>query len=721
MVWSQPNRLYIHYKRIVDTTEEYANWTIWAWQKSPYDLSGVQIEWTMKDQSGMIAELDFSGTTATNLNHLYQSGQAMNQVTRVGFLIVLRSSMQPGQPGMWTSDGGTDIYIDDFNTRIRSDGSVHIFAVQGSVADYEFAYSGAEATDPYANDTGSFTSVSNVASSTSSFDRALTSQDFYNNVGVGYQIFVKSFADSDDDGEGDIKGITEKLDYIEDLGVKAIWLTPIQKSETYHGYDVSDYYSINPDLGTITDYAELIYEAHQRNIRIVMDLVVNHTSTQNVWFQKSINLKKGLDASGNEIDYRSFYHWKYDPTNSLVAPWHRFGTTNYYYYGKFATGMPELNYDYQGTRDAMIDVAKYWASFGVDGFRIDAVKHIYTADEVTNASGDDIVTDYDASTETDYSSNRTKNVNFFKEFNYRIKSVYPDTFVVGENFDGWDARIAPYYQGMDSQLDFQNYYHLVNMQHGIESGSPQAESAVYQSKYNTVFKQYRNQPINGAFTSNHDLPRVLNHVSGTKISNSETQAAQTVSATDYTLALRKARVFNATTLLQPGTSWIYYGDELGMTGNWSVNDDTTLYPGTTYHYDRWFRQPMKWSNSATTYDTQYMFEGYTVKWDDTNKNVVNGVEQQSVDNGSMLSMIKSINTYKHANQALINGTYTALSTGQLNIFAYSLQGGGQTYYIYVNFGSDNLSNFANGGSSVGLSYNGATVTSLPAYSWVILR
>ncbi|HOJ45309.1 MAG TPA: alpha-amylase family glycosyl hydrolase [Bacilli bacterium] len=722
MSWSQPNHLYIHYKRIVDTMDEYSAWTIWAWQKAPYDLGGLQIEWTLKDQSGVIAALDFSGATVENEGHLYQSGQAMNQITRLGFLIVLRSSMQPGSPGMWTSDGGTDIYINDFNTHIRPDGSIHIFAVQGAVSDFEFSYTGTEASDPYANDTGQLESISNVNSSQSSFARAKTSPDFYGQVGSGYQIFVRSFADSDGDGEGDIRGITQKLDYIEALGVKALWLTPVHKSETYHGYDVTDFYMIDPSIGTLTDYAELIYEAHARDIRVVMDLVVNHTSTQNVWFQKSINLKTGTDSAGNEIDYRHFYHWRYDPTHALQAPWHRFGTTNYYYYGKFATGMPELNYDYQGTRDAMVDVAKYWAAFGVDGFRIDAVKHIYMADEATGSQGDIIVEDYDANTDTDYSSNRTKNVNFFKEFNFRIKSVYPDMFLVGENFDGWDARMAPYYEGMDSQFDFHNYYHLVNMMHGIESGSPQAEAAVYATKYNTHFKTYRNQPINSPFTSNHDLPRVLNHVMGDKINASEVKAAQTVSAITYQTALNKALAFNATTLLLPGTSWIYYGDELGMTGNWVLNDDTTSYPGTDYHVDRWYRQPMKWANTPTSFDTGYMFEGYTVMHDGVNStNTVQGATEQMANADSMFSRLKAINDYKHQNTTLINGTYGAISTGRSDIFSFQVQGDGGTYYIYVNFGSTTQNGYRNGGSTLGLSINGATTDSLPGYSAVVLR
>jgi alpha-amylase len=725
MTWSQPNHVYIHYRRINDDPSEYNDWTVWAWQKAPNDLGGIEIEWSRYDQSGMIAELDFSSATPENQGHLYLEGQSMVDITRLGFLIVYKPSMPEGIPGMWTSDGGADMYINDFNTHIRQDGSIHIFAVQGMVSEYTFTYTDVEIVDPYANDSGGdFVSVNNINSSGTPLAKARTSPDFYNNVGVGYQIFVRSFADSDGDGHGDIRGIINKLEYLDNLGVKALWLTPINTSEKYHGYDVSDFYGINPSLGSVVDYAELIYKAHQRDMRIIMDLVVNHTSDQNPWFQNSVNMRKGTNTKGEEIDYRNFYHWRYDPTNQLQAPWHKFGTTDYYYYGKFATSMPELNYDYQGTRDAMIDVAKYWLGFGVDGFRIDAVKHMYMKDEVdvvTGDDGDDVVDDYDDRTQTDYSSNQTKNLHFFKEFNYRIKSVYPNAFIVGENFDGWDARIAPYYQGMDSLLDFQNYYHLVNMMHGIESGSPQAESVVYNVKYNQIFPAHRQQFINGAFTSNHDVARVVNHVMGSK-SGSEVNPRQTLTTGDYAEALNKAFVYNATTLMQPGLSWIYYGDELGMTSNWQLNPATPEFPeGNDFHVDRWFRQPMKWANSSTDYDTNYTFEGYTVEHDAVNStDTVQGAAEQQNNSNSMFSMMKKIADFKHTNSAMINGTYTSLWTNNPNVFAYRMQSSQGTFYIYVNFGSNTVSNFNQGGSSVQINWNNANASNLPGYSWVVL-
>ena len=722
MTWQQSGKLYLHYNRSTEAQpalfSDYQDWAIWAWQKSPLDLSGVLIDWSFIDQSGVVAELDFSGSTPTAINHLIQTGQTMNQVTRVGFLIVQKSSMTRGV-GMWTSDGGTDMYINDFNTHIRPNGTVHIFALTGRVSEYSFSYTGTIAEDPYANDVGQFESTSNVNSSNrNNFPQAITSQDFYNHVGVGYQIFVRSFADSDDDGEGDIRGIIENLDYIEGLGAKVIWLTPINASETYHGYDVTDYYGIAPRLGSALDFAELVYKAKQKDIRVMMDLVVNHTSTQNAWFQNAVNLRKGINLRGEEIDYRNFYHFKYHPshTDTLGSSWHRFSTTNYYYYGKFATSMPELNFDYQGTRDAMVDVAKYWLALGVAGFRIDAVKHVYMADEVPVEVGDAL---QGLSEDDPYRANETKNLNFFKEFNYRLKSIYPNAIIVGENYDGWDERIAPYYEAMDSQLDFQHYFHLQNMFYGLEPGvsNPQTQAYKFETKYTSVFSAYRPQFINAPFTSNHDLPRVPNYVMGS-VQNNGVSAKSVLTTNDYQQALPKAMLHNAATILMPGLSWIYYGDELGMTGNVSLNDD-----GTNFHQDRFYRQPFKWSNTGSEYDTGYTFEGYQIAWDAiNNSSAVQGALEQRNSATSMHRLVSSLSQLKHQEADLINGRFEAFSTGENNgnVMSYRIIGRTKTYFIYLNFGSNSATIPSLGTTNV-FQWNNATSTNLPAYSVLVRR
>ena len=188
-----------------------------------------------------------------------------------------------------------------------------------------------------------------------------------------------------------------------------------------------------------------------------MDLVINHSSTSSIWFKKAQKAEKGIDSEANEFSYRDLFHFKYkgDTTGSGKKveedpDWYQDGESDYYYYAKFASDMPEFNYDAQITRDLINEVAMYWLGFGIDGYRLDAIKHIYMVDESEKRLTDKVITDiadvtsYDeqlgqmVTKHVDYSTNTTKNIAFWKEFAARIKAVYPDTYLVAENFDGWD-------------------------------------------------------------------------------------------------------------------------------------------------------------------------------------------------------------------------------------------------------------------------------------------
>ena len=175
-------------------------------------------------------------------------------------------------------------------------------------------------------------------------------QNYWPNAGVTYEIFVQSFHDSDGDGIGDINGVTEKLDYIKELGANAIWFMPIMPSPTYHKYDVTDYKAIHPDYGTMEDFKRLLDEAHKRDIKIVIDMIINHTSTQHPWFEGA--------KSGEENSFRDYYVWaKKDTIASFldkkvitldsdnIRQWHDPGKGEHYYYGFFWGGMPDLNFD----------------------------------------------------------------------------------------------------------------------------------------------------------------------------------------------------------------------------------------------------------------------------------------------------------------------------------------------------------------------------------------
>jgi len=204
---------------------------------------------------------------------------------------------------------------------------------------------------------------------------------------VFYHIWVKSFNDSNGDGIGDLNGIREKLPYLKDLGITALWLSPIfephLKGERMHGYDTVDYYKINDKFGTQDDLNNLIIQAHKRNIKVIFDYVVNHTSNINPWF---------LDSK-NGGEKRDWYIWNKNPNENYSKPWgggswnsvwHKYRDS--YYYGGFWSGMPDLNLDNPEVREEMANILVYWLNKGFDGIRIDAARHIFE-EEVTRKIG----------------------------------------------------------------------------------------------------------------------------------------------------------------------------------------------------------------------------------------------------------------------------------------------------------------------------------------------
>lgn len=761
--WSQPGHLYIHYLRTGSSASEYNDYAIWLWQNAPIDSEGtlwgathqdvldnfheMSTSWMTNignsgadaDETGRIMDIDLTRTDLVG-------GKTGNPVsftgaTRLGFLIIQQSSMGGGSH--WVSDGGANTYIPDFDKHLNEKGYVHIYCVQGAVADFTFTYSDDVIENPVVDDdSGQYRSTYDVESSTSKYGVSETSESF-KSLGVGYQIFVPSFKDSNNDGLGDIRGVIDALDYLDDLGVQVLWLTPIQASESYHGYDITDFYAIDSKFGTLEDYREMIYKAHQRGMKVLMDLVLNHTSKNNVWFKKSQRAETGYDEFGNEINYRDMYHWKfkgdkvqyydgnsYKTINVEDHPdWYRDGESNYYYYGKFGSNMAELNYDCQATRDLVINMALYWMGFGLDGFRLDAVKHIYMKDEVASTESDIVISDYGTRTyydeekmeevtvNFDYSSDLTKNVNYWKEFANRIKQIYPDCFLVGENFDGWGTRIAPYYQALDSQFDFGLYYH--NQEWLYEKGPAYMANSHASETYDRFMSSSnatlgdtgvivpggkRPDFINSPFTSNHDTNRLINHMSTTdcvKGTSSE---------------INRAKVGAASTILTPGISWIYYGDELGMSGN--TDQHVTMY-GNTNNQDLWYRQPFKWGDDTTT---NYSFNSYQVEWDTYNTNLKSANEQMAnLDDGDMYDFYKSLIEIKTMYGK--NAKYYAYQfNGCEDVYYFQVKSDNGTFNIYINIGAKSLNaNIDVGGLEV-YALNGASKTGqLPAYGVIVTK
>ncbi|MFQ5614991.1 MAG: alpha-amylase family glycosyl hydrolase, partial [Anaerolineales bacterium] len=257
------------------------------------------------------------------------------------------------------------------------------------------------------------------------------------NDAVFYEIFVRSFYDSDGDGIGDFAGITERLDYLNDgdpnttsdLGITGIWLMPINVSPSYHGYDVSDYLAVNEEYGSMGDFRRLLDEAHQRGIRVIIDLVLNHTSIKHPWFQEA--------ASDPNSPYRDYYVWAENPPG-YKSPWgsdvwHLADTG--YYYGIFWSGMPDLNYNNPEVTAEIQEVIRFWLEdVGVDGFRLDAIKHLIEDGNVQE--------------------NTPATHQWWEGFHAYYTSINPEAFTVGEAWTSTSEVVQYIGDEMDIAFEF---------------------------------------------------------------------------------------------------------------------------------------------------------------------------------------------------------------------------------------------------------------------------
>lgn len=336
--------------------------------------------------------------------------------------------------------------------------------------------------------------------------------DSYRNY---YEIFVYSFYDSDGDGYGDLNGVTQKLDYVADMGYTGIWFMPVHPSPTYHKYDITDYYGIDQKYGTLDDMKNLIKEAHSRNIDIILDLVVNHTSSMHPWFREACaEIAKNGEPSGQYKDYYVFQP-KYDNGYTKV------GSTEWYYEARFWSGMPDLNLDNPQVREEIKNIMKYWFDLGVDGFRLDACTSYYTG-------------------------NVEKNKEFLNWLSTTAHGLKQDCFLVGEAWENADPLIRDYFNsGLDSFFIFT----AATGEGSIVTGPLSFSSKSCGLKMNDLLLRLQstyNIGIPSMFLGNHDTARAANF-------------------------LRKSmpdRVKMAAGILamMPGALFTYYGEEIGMLG-----------------------------------------------------------------------------------------------------------------------------------------------------------
>lgn len=370
---------------------------------------------------------------------------------------------------------------------------------------------------------------------------------------VFYEVFLRSFADSNGDGVGDLKGLTGKLDYLKDLGIRGIWLTPINTSTSYHGYDITNYYDINPDYGTMEDFQELIKECHKRDILVSMDLVLNHTSAYHPWFRASKEDKNSK--------YRDYYVWSDKNTNANekssidTKPWVKLRLLgNQYYYAMFNGMMPDLNYDNPEVRQNAKDIAKFYLNIGIDGFRLDAARHIYDK-------------------ETD------KNLAWWKEFNDYVKSQNKNAVLTGEVWDKPET-VSTYMKSLDTCFDFEVGEAIIKSLYKNDLSNLSTQINGVYNVYSEKNKSFLDSP----FLTNHDMPRVMSRL----------QNVENITA-DPTEKAKKAA---AILLTLPGTPYVYYGEETGMRGN--KPDEQIREPFIWDNKDR--KKNTSWENSINHVD-----------------------------------------------------------------------------------------------------------------------
>ena len=711
LTWGEEGHLYVHYLRGTHLESEngkinsakapgystqidsavYGDWGLWAWEYEPHNGEGRAFYPMKIDESGAVYDIKLNETyndAGWNSEERDNKGMEITykNTTTIGLQLYSQDSREHGS-GFWVNDGG-NLYLLLQKAR-RDKGDYHWFVRQNAVQSGTPKFAITAVDDPYEGlEPGSATSKRDVVSNkgtNSTYTQQPVAEGWENN-GVGYQIFIASFADSDGDGMGDLRGIINKLDYLKDLGVDTLWLTPFQQSNSYHGYDIMDYFTVDPRFGTLDDYRELLFKAHRMGMKVLLDFVLNHTSLSNPWFIKSQNLVKETitlpDGTKKEIDYRNFYNWQNEEyvsklTGTAKDQWFK-DPNGYYFYSSFGSSMPELNFDYQATRDAILEVALYWMSFGLDGFRLDAVKHIYMQNE-NDEHSDWVVPD------GAYSFDMKKDEHFFMEFNAKLKASYPNAILVGENFNGNPANLAGLYRGLDSQFNFNWYYDASSSLSGIgRSGQTLSQKLLNQyTAAQNEFAQYRTDYIDGVFTSNHDVQRARDRVYDPTDGSKGVPRTAKLGDTTWTLSENLAKLWGGLSLTVPGITWIYNGDELGMFG---TKTDNPAGDGTG-HEDRWFRQPMKWTTALedSSYNCNYLmgFNNYRMTWDVLNAQL-HGVEEQSADSNSILNFYKAIIKIRKENPVLINGKVVSHTGEGDGVICYSVTDGTSEILIYVN-------------------------------------
>lgn len=440
-----------------------------------------------------------------------------------------------------------------------------------------------------------------------------------------YQIFVGSFSDSNNDGIGDLRGIINRLDYLNDgnilsgesLGIQGIWLSPIFSSPSYHKYDASDYYSVDWRFGTEEDLKELIAQCKERNIKLILDLVINHTSSQHEWF---LQFKEARISGDTENPYYDFYSCATTAEKLNGITYQKIAGVDCWYECNFSGDMPELNYDNPKVRQAVLDLAKYYLDLGVDGFRFDAVKYIYYGDTA-------------------------RCVEFWEWYMQELKAIKPDIYCVGECWSG-ETEILAYYGAM-------NCFNFAAAQ--AEGMVASAAKGFSISKYTNYVESFQQKVLDQnpegmvmSFLSNHDMDRIA----GAFILENNMRMA--------------ANLY----LLSPGSPMIYYGEEIGIRGSrGSENTDANRRLAMLWGDNDLIRDPVGATYSAAN-------------------QITTTVADQIADENSLYHYYCNLIAIRHRYPAIARGIYTSLDCGQKNFGGFVIAYGEETLGLFHNNGTE---------------------------------
>ncbi len=507
---------------------------------------------------------------------------------------------------------------------------------------------------------------------------------------IVYQIYPRSFKDSNGDGVGDLRGIIEKLDYIQSLGVDAVWLNPIYKSPNDDGgYDISDYYSIQPEFGTMDDFDELLAGLHQRNLKLIMDLVLNHSSDEHPWFQESRKSKSN--------PYRDYYFWKPGKNDGPPNNWPSFfggsawqvdGSTGEYYLHLFSRKQPDLNWENPILREEINKLMKFWLDKGVDGLRLDVISAISKRSDFPDTDTPDF-----NETIRKYYANGPRLKEYIKDAREKVWNNY-NVMTVGEG-PGITPQNAQDYLDEDHGLNM--IFHFGHMFLDQGPGGRFDPIPWTMKDFKAVFKTWDDAFVEkgwgSVFLGNHDFPRMVSRWGN-----------------DNRYWSEASKLLCTLLLSMRGTPFIFMGDEIGMT-NTHLNTigesqdietqngwreakkkgvtEIEFLKAANYAGRDNARTPMQWSSTPQADFTT------GIPWMPVNPNHKHiHVNAQLDDSESVLSYFRAMAEIRKAHPILTYGSYQPLESGSDSLFLFFREWQQEKMLIVLNF-SDQVTNLPN--------------------------